>query len=78
MILMERLLYMRERPFKILGIEHIGVAMENANGLSSIFSDIFGLECSGKEEVEDQQVITEIFNTGMGKIELSIFRSFSE
>ena len=70
MMFKEKDLFVSQKPFKILGIEHIGVAMENTIGLSSIFSDIFGLEYSGREEVKDQQVITEIFNTGRGKIEL--------
>ena len=53
---------MSQRPFKILGIEHVGVAVESMDGISEIFSDILGLEFSGSEEVKDQQVRTEIFN----------------
>ena len=60
---------MSQRPFKILGIEHVGVAVESMDGISEIFSDILGLEFSGSEEVEDQQVRTEIFNTGNSKLE---------
>ena len=29
------------KPFKILGIEHVGIAVESLDGLSNIFSDIF-------------------------------------
>ena len=60
---------MSQRPFKILGIEHVGVAVESMDGISEIFSDILGLEFSGSEEVKDQQVRTEIFNTGNSKLE---------
>ena len=60
---------MSQKPFKILGIEHIGIAVENFDGLSTIFSDIFGLKNIGSEEVIDQHVLTEIFDTGRGKLE---------
>ena len=60
---------MSQRPFKILAIEHVGVAVESIEGLSSIFSDVLGLECIGSEEVIDQQVITDIYETGSGKLE---------
>ena len=60
---------MSPRPFKILAIEHVGVAVESMEGLSSIFSDVLGLECVGSEEVKDQKVITDIYETGSGKLE---------
>ena len=69
MILKESPLYMIQRPFKILGIEHIGIAVESLDGLSAIFSDILGLEYTGSEEVTDQQVITDMYETGNSKLE---------
>jgi len=56
--------------FKILGIEHIGIAQDkNSDKLSSFFENI--LNISKKSEiVEDQKVLTDIFDTGAGKIEL--------
>ena len=60
---------MVHRPFKILGIEHVGVATKSVKSLSGIFTDILGLKYVGYEEVQDQQVITKIFDTGKGKIE---------
>ena len=60
---------MSQKPFKILGIEHVGIAMENMDGISAFFSDILGLEYSGSEKIDDQQVVTDIFNTGGGKLE---------
>ena len=60
---------MSQRPFKILAIEHVGVAVESMEGLSSIFSDVLGLESVGSEEVKDQQVITDIYKTESGKLE---------
>ena len=56
--------------FKILGIEHIGIAQDkDSDKLSSFFENI--LNMSKKSEiVDDQKVLTEIFDTGAGKIEL--------
>jgi len=56
--------------FKILGIEHIGIAQnQDSNQLSFFFKNI--LNISKKTEiVEGQKVLTEIFDTGAGKIEL--------
>ena len=60
---------MSQRPFKILSIEHVGVAIENMDGISSIFSDILGLKFSGSNEVTDQQVITDIYQVDNSKLE---------
>ena len=60
---------MRQRPFNILSIEHIGVAVKNMEGISSIFSDVLGLEFSGSEEVTDQKVITDIYQVDDSKLE---------
>jgi methylmalonyl-CoA/ethylmalonyl-CoA epimerase len=56
--------------FKILGIEHIGIAQDkDSDKLSSFFEDI--LNMSKKTEiVKGEKVLTEIFDTGAGKIEL--------
>ena len=60
---------MSQRPFKILGIEHVGVAVESMEDISSIFSDVLGLEFSGSEEVAEQQVITDIYQVDNSKLE---------
>ena len=60
---------MSEKPFKILGVEHIGVAVESLEGLPDIFSEVLGLEYVGSETVEDQKVITDIYDTNNGKLE---------
>ena len=60
---------MSQRPFKILSIEHVGVAVQSMEGISSIFSDVLGLEFSGSEEVADQQVITDIYKVDNIKLE---------
>ena len=56
--------------FKILGIEHIGIAQDKGSDkLSSFFEDILNIS-KKSEVVEEQKVLTEIFDTGAGKIEL--------
>ena len=60
---------MPELPFKILGIEHVGIAVDDLNGISDIFGDLLGLKLSSREKIDDQQVITDIYETGSGKLE---------
>ena len=60
---------MSQKPFKILGIEHVGIAVENLGGISTIFSDVLGLEFTGSEEVADQGVITDIYQVDNSKLE---------
>ena len=60
---------MPELPFKILGIEHVGIAVDDLNGISDIFGDLLGLKLRSREKIDDQQVITDIYETGSGKLE---------
>ena len=55
---------------KILGVEHIGVALNKNEQLSNLFKNIFKLEHIGSEKVESQGVNTDIFNVSNTKIEL--------
>ena len=60
---------MSQRPFKILSIEHVGIAVDDLNGISDVFGDLLGLELRSREKIDDQQVITDIYETGSGKLE---------
>ena len=60
---------MSQKPFKILGIEHVGIAVDDLNGISDVFGDLLGLELRSREKIDDQQVITDIYETGSGKLE---------
>ena len=60
---------MSQKPFKILGIEHVGIAVDDLNRISDIFGDLLGLELCSREKIDDQQVITDIYETGSGKLE---------
>jgi len=55
---------------KILGIEHIGVAIDNLEKDAPFWRLLFKNYENISEEVKDQKVKTEIFDTGQGKIEL--------
>ena len=55
---------------KILGIEHIGIALKHRKTTSNFLNEILGLDSSRVENVPDQKVLTEIFDTGNGKLEL--------
>ena len=55
---------------KILGIEHVGIAIpENGEG-DSFWRTLLGTLPVSNETVEEQGVNTVIFNTGRGKVEL--------
>ena len=45
---------------KILGIEHIGIAVKNRDKTSNFFENILGIKNPILEEIIDQKVITEI------------------
>ena len=55
---------------KILGIEHIGIAIDNFDKDAPFWKLLLNNSTPIVEEVKGQEVITEIFDTGRGKIEL--------
>jgi methylmalonyl-CoA/ethylmalonyl-CoA epimerase len=55
---------------KILGIEHIGIAVNDLVQGSSFWKLVLGLKHTGKEQIASQGVVTDIYDTGKGKIEL--------
>ena len=50
------------KRFKILGIEHVAIAVKDFGPLSDFFGDLLGIHYDGREEVSDQKVFTDIFN----------------
>jgi len=56
-------------PFKIIGIEHVGIAVKDLNSISETFGDLLGLDLRRREKIEDQQVITDIYHAGKDKLE---------
>ena len=55
---------------KILGIEHIGIAVDDLNKTSSFWGNILNILHTHTEVVESEQVKTTIFDTKKGKVEL--------
>jgi len=55
---------------KILGIEHIGIAVESLDNAAPFWRDILGIPHAGRESVTSQSVTTDIFDTEKGKVEL--------
>ena len=60
---------MPKLPFKILGIEHVGIAVKDLNSISEIFGELLGLDLHRREKGDDQQVITDIYHAGKDKLE---------
>ena len=60
----------RSDIMKIIGIEHIGIAVKNLDRDSKFWNEILGINLSSTEDVDDQGVKTDIYDTGSGKIEL--------
>ena len=56
--------------FKILGLEHVAVAVKKSGPLTEFFSQLPGMNYTGSENIQNQKVITDIFSTSSGKIEL--------
>ena len=61
---------MSELPFKVLGIEHVALAVKDVDTPSNLFGSLLGIEHTSSEEITDQKVNTHIFDTTEGKIEL--------
>ena len=55
---------------KIIGIEHVGIAVDDLEETSSFWGDILRIAHTHTEKVESECVNTKIFDTGKGKIEL--------
>lgn len=55
---------------KILGIEHIGIAINNLDTDAPFWKHILNIPHRSTEVVEDQGVTTDIYDTGQGKVEL--------
>ena len=55
---------------KILGIEHLAIAVKNIDKSSPFWSHILKLQHRVTETVESEGVITDIYDTGQGKVEL--------
>ncbi len=55
---------------KILGIEHIGIAVKDIANDAPFWRHILNISHRSTEVVADQGVTTDIYDTGQGKVEL--------
>ena len=55
---------------KILGIEHLGIAVEDLAQGSLFWKHVLNMDHVSTEVVADQGVTTDIYDTGKGKVEL--------
>ena len=55
---------------KILGIEHLGIAVEDLAQDSPFWKHVLNMDHLSTEVVSDQGVTTDIYDTGKGKVEL--------
>ena len=59
--------------FKVLGVDHIGIAVGDLKEVGSFWGDMLGLPNNGEETVEEQKVTTGFFPTPNGsEIELLV------
>ena len=52
--------------FKVLGVDHIGIAVGDLKEVGSFWGDMLGLPNNGEETVEEQKVTTGFFPTTNG------------
>ena len=55
---------------KIIGIEHIGIAVKDLKTDAPFWKHILGIDHTHSEKVESEGVLTDIYDTGKGKVEL--------
>ena len=59
--------------FKVLGVDHIGVAVKDLEEGKQFWSDVIGIACTNQETVAEQKVTTTFHPTPNGsEIELLI------
>jgi len=55
---------------KILGVDHIGIAVKNLNEILGFYTEVLGLKSAGSEEVDEQKARTVFIPVGDTEIEL--------
>lgn len=63
---------MQSIPFKIIGVDHIGLAPKSADRLKKLFSSGFGFTKSHEETVETQKTLTSFFSISQSSPNLEI------
>ena len=55
---------------KILGIEHIGIAVKDLDTNAPFWKHVLRISHKGTETVDQEGITTDIYDTGSGKVEL--------
>ncbi len=55
---------------KILGIEHVGIAVDDVKRNAKFWKKVLNISFTKTEIIDNQSVKTDIYDTGRGKIEL--------
>lgn len=55
--------------FKVLKIDHIGIAVPELDAMKGFFQDTLGIQNAGEETVEDQKVTTAFYPVGDSELE---------
>ena len=55
---------------RIIGIEHIGIASDDLSKANRFWNLVLGIKNTCTENIDNQGVITDIYDTGKGKIEI--------
>ncbi len=55
---------------KTLKVDHIGIAVKNLDETLKFYEDVLGMECTGKEEVDEQKVRVAFLPVGDSEVEL--------
>lgn len=58
--------------FKVIAVDHVGIACKDLDLSKKFYTDILGLECTGEEAVPDQGVKTVFIKCGETLIELLV------
>ena len=61
---------MARTEMKILGIEHIGIAVKDLDTNAPFWKNVLKISYKGTETVAQEGVTTDIYDTGRGKVEL--------
>ncbi len=55
---------------KVAGVDHIGIAVKSMDEALKLWEEVLGIKCTGREEVEEQKVVTAFLPLGDTEIEL--------
>lgn len=55
---------------KVTGVDHIGIAVKSIDEALKLWEEVLGIKCTGREEVEEQKVVTAFLPLGDTEVEL--------